>query len=112
MNASELIGKTKAYVEASNAHDVDRIATMLKEDVVYQSTGVGRHEGAAAILTMNRSFFGEYPDVHWDAENYRTVDDGGVEFDFVITLGGHSSSGIERVFFDPSGRISRVEVER
>ncbi len=101
-----------AYVEASNAHDVDRIATMLSPEAVYHSTGVGSHEGAAAILSMNTEFFSANPDVHWDATNYRDITGAGVEFDFVITLQGERGGGVERVYFDANGLISRVEVER
>lgn len=108
----DLIARTKDYVDASNAHDVARIEAMLDTDALYLSTGVGRHEGAAAILKMNRAFFGQNPDVHWDAENYRIVPDGGVEFDFTISFGDTVGSGVERVFFNTAGRIVRVEVER
>lgn len=107
-----LIEKTRAYVDASNEHDVDRIETMLAADAVYLSTGVGRHDGATAILHMNRSFFSANPDVHWNTTSYRVVENGGVEFDFIISLGGASYPGVERVFFDPQGKIVRVEVER
>lgn len=107
-----LIARTRDYVEASNAHDVERIETMLDADALYLSTGVGRHEGAPAILEMNRAFFGQNPDVRWDAENYRIVADDGVEFDFKISFGDTVGTGVERVFFNSAGRIIRVEVER
>ena len=112
MSEHRLIELARAYVAASNDHDVERIAGMLAADAAYASTGVGRHDGAEAILAMNRSFFADNPDVHWEAVNYRQVKGDGVEFDFTITLNGASSSGVERVFFGPDGRISRVEVER
>ena len=109
---ADLIERAKDYVDASNAHDVERIEAMLAPDALYLSTGVGRHEGAAAILAMNRSFFGANPDVHWDAQNYRTVADRGVEFDFAISFGETVGNGVERVFFNAAGNIIRVEVER
>lgn len=111
-DADALIEKTRAYVDASNHHDIARIATMLAEDAVYLSTGVGRHNGAAAILDMNKTFFGANPDVHWQTSNYRLIETGGVAFDFVISYAGTSGPGIERVFFDEHGQICRVEVER
>lgn len=112
MDTDALIGRAEAYVEASNGHDVARIATMLAENAVYRSSGVGGHDGAAAILAMNRSFFSANPDVRWQARDYRLIDKNGVEFDFVISFGDTSAPGIERVFFDADGQITRVEVER
>jgi hypothetical protein len=102
----------QAYVAASNDHDTDRIATMLAPDVAYRSSGVGAHDGAEAILAMNRVFFADHPDVRWEPENWRSVDGGGVEFDFTITLGGARHRGVERVFVREDGLIGSVEVER
>jgi phage-related baseplate assembly protein len=42
----------QAYVSASNAHDVDAIIEMMHPEVAYRSTGVGAHDGAAAIRAM------------------------------------------------------------
>lgn len=112
MRAQTSIERAEAYVEASNAHDVERIATLLNDSAVYRSTGVGGHDGKAAILAMNQKFFSDNPDVHWEAANYRAIGDEGVEFDFEISLKGKLSSGVERVFFDTDGLIIRVEVER
>jgi len=111
-DADTLIEKTRAYVDASNGHDIARIATMLAEDAVYLSTGVGRHDGSAAILDMNKDFFSANPDVHWETANYRAIETDGVVFDFVISYGGTSGPGVERVYFDARGQINRVEVER
>jgi hypothetical protein len=112
MDDTQRMTIAKAYVDASNAHDVDRIATLLDPDVAYRSSGVGAHDGAEKILAMNRTFFGDYPDVTWEPRNWRQIDDGGVEFDFTITLGGQSHRGVERVFVNDAGLITRVEVER
>ena len=112
MTAADLITRTQAYVDASNDHDVERIAGMLADDATYSSSGVGEHHGATAILAMNTAFFDANPNVHWQPDNFRAVGDDGVAFDFVITIGGKPSSGVERVFFNTDGRIRRVEVER
>lgn len=112
MDDTQRMTVARAYVDASNDHDIDGIAALLAPDVAYRSSGVGAHDGAAKILAMNRTFFGDYPDVHWDPVNWRHIGDGGIEFDFTITLGGQSHRGVERVFVDDTGRISRVEVER
>jgi len=109
---SAWIGKAWAYVEASNQHDMARIGPMLSDDIVYVSSGVGDHEGAGAVLEMMSAFHEANPDVHWQAENYRTIDRDGVEFDFVMTLGGAEHRGVERIFFTPTGQIRRIEVKR
>ena len=110
--AADQIARTRDYVDASNAHDVGRIEAMLDPSALYLSTGVGRHQGANAILAMNRAFFSENPDVHWNAQNYRAIAGDGVEFDFEISFGETVATGIERVFFNTAGAIVRVEVER
>lgn len=106
-----LIEKAKAYVAASNDHDLVAIEAMLAPDCSYRSAGVGRHDGITAILAMMTSFFATNPDVHWDAENYRWLFDH-VRFDFVITLAGNTSPGEEMIWFDSDGRITGIEVCR
>jgi len=107
----ELIKKAESYVAASNDHDIARIRTMLAPACCYRSAGVGRHDGVDAIITMMQSFFAANPDVHWQVDNYRWRS-GHVVFDFVITLGGNSSSGVEEIHFDGTGDISRIAVQR
>jgi hypothetical protein len=107
----EFIEKAQAYVGASNDHDLVSIEAMLAPDCIYRSASVGRHDGFEAILAMMKPFFASYPDVHWQAENYQWLSDC-VKFDFVITLGEKSSLGVEKIYFDGDGRISRIEVQR
>ena len=42
----------KAYADASNDHDIERIFGMMAADVAYRSAGVGAHDGATAIRAM------------------------------------------------------------
>ncbi len=107
----ELINKAESYVAASNDHDVARIRPMLAPDCSYRSAGVGAHDGIDAITAMMQSFFAANPDVHWQVEDYRWQSDH-VVFDFVITLGGTNSSGVEEIHFDKAGAISRIVVRR
>jgi hypothetical protein len=107
-----LVEQTKSYVAASNAHDLTRIEPMFAADAIYRSSGVGQHEGAPAIIAMMKTFFDANPDVHWDTSSFRVIEENGVEFDFVISLGGNSSTGIERLFFDADNLIRLIEVER
>lgn len=108
----DLVKRARAYVAASNAHDIAAIEPMIAPDCIYVSSGVGRHDGAGAIIAMMRDFFEAVPDVNWQARDYRAVTGNGVEFDFVISMNGESSTGVERLFFDDSGAIVRVEVAR
>ena len=111
-NEQHLLALAQAYVAASNAHDIEAIAPMIALDCVYVSSSVGQHDGSEAIIAMMRGFFDSAPDVHWQASDYRLIAGNGVEFDFVISMNGESSRGTERLFFDDSGAISRVEVAR
>ncbi|MBT5415572.1 MAG: nuclear transport factor 2 family protein [Rhodospirillaceae bacterium] len=108
----ELFALAEAYFAASNAHDLDRIAAMFAPDAVYRSSGVGAHDGPAAIRAMNETFFAANPDVAWEVTGRRMVPEDGVELDFVIALGGKRHKGTERVYFDKSGLIRKVEVVR
>jgi limonene-1,2-epoxide hydrolase len=107
----ELIRKAESYVAASNDHDIARIRAMLAPECSYRSAGVGQHDGVEAIVTMMQWFFAANPDVHWQVDNYQRRS-GHVVFDFVITLGGNSSSGVEEIHFDETGDISRIVVQR
>ena len=109
---TELLTRAQAYVAASNDHDLAAIEPMLAPDCVYQSDAVGRHDGAQAILAMMEGFFASFPDVHWQAGNYRLCARDAVEFSFVITLQGNSSPGAERLHFDGDGRVRLIEVMR
>lgn len=99
MDKETLISLAREYVDASNAHDLARIRPMFVANARYQSSGVGDHEGAETILAMMQGFFETNPDVHWAPENFSVIENNGVEFDFVITLGGNSNRGVERLFF-------------
>ena len=103
--------RARRYVEMSNAHDLDAIEAMFQESATYQSANIGEHEGREAILVMMRAFLAHNTDIRWDVHEYRSLDDGGVEFDFTARAGGGERRGTERVYFDDAGLIRRVEVE-
>lgn len=106
----------RRYVEFSNEGDVDRILPLFAPDATYRSSQTGEHEGVAAIEGMMRPFFARYPDAFWAVDAYRPLGDDGAEFDFEMrgtdteTAAAVARHGTERVFFDPQGRIRRVEV--
>lgn len=107
-----LINLAQDYVAASNAHDLTRVEALFADDAIYRSSGVGQHIGVSTIIDMMRTFFEANSDVHWGASNFRHLDNRGVEFDFTITLGGKSSSGVERLYFTADNTIRLIEVER
>ena len=109
---SARIAKAQAYVDASNQHDMARIGPMFAPDIVYVSSGVGAHEGTDAVYAMMTAFHDANPEVHWEASDYRPIGEDGVEFDFVMTMGGKKHPGVERIYFTTDGLISRIEVAR
>ncbi|MCP5076159.1 MAG: nuclear transport factor 2 family protein [Rhodobacteraceae bacterium] len=107
-----LVPKAKAYVAASNAHDLNLIAQLLNEDCRYNSSGVGGYRGKAAIISMMEGFFSNNPNVHWDVPEYRLDGQLCVVFDFTISLGGQSNRGLEKISFAEDGLIAIIEVIR
>lgn len=116
MTEIESIELSRAYVAVSNAHRVELILPMFSADAVYTSSAVGEFNGPAAIGDMMQGFFARYPDVFWFAENYR-YDSNRVTFDFSLQAteagsGEHLQRfGVERIEFDASGLISKLEVK-
>ena len=116
MKAEQAIELSKAYVEASNAHDLNRVEAMLDAKARYYSSAVGEHEGRAAIRRMMEEFFAGFPDVRWDASTYRAAGTTGAAFNFVMTATDKHTGqrierkGIERIFFTGDGLISLIEV--
>ncbi len=116
MTDTELIELAKAYVALSNAHRVDLILEMFAAGTLYTSTAIGEHRGRAAIGDVMHGFFASYPDVFWQAKNYR-CDDRRVSFDIDMTataaLDGAKLQrwGVEHIDFTADGSIKKIEVE-
>lgn len=106
----------RRYVDASNAHDLERIRAMFADDAVYVSSRVGTCEGVEAIIGMMEGFFARFPDVNWTVDEYRQDDAGAVIFGFIMTATAVADNeaievrGVETITFDPAGRIVQVEV--
>lgn len=117
MAKRNLIERARAYVEASNAHDLDIVQAMFAETAEYHSDRVGSYQGIPAIRAMMDNFFRGFPDVHWRAEDYRLDGSDGVTFDFVMTATNAATGeaferrGVERIYFDAAGAVRRIEVE-
>jgi ketosteroid isomerase-like protein len=110
-NAVDHIALAKAYVDASNAHDLERITPMFTADAEYVSSRTGTYNGVPDIIAMMDGFFSQFTDAAWTTADWRQIDGDGVEFDFVLNAGGNARNGVERVFLDDHGRIRRIEVE-
>ena len=118
MNAKELIGLAKTYVNLSNRHQLKLIEPMFMGDAIYQSAFFGEYKGRIAIHEMMVSFFARFSDAHWDVTEYRETNDQGVEFEFVMTATDAASGerverhGLERIYFASDGLISRITVSK
>jgi hypothetical protein len=115
MGETEALELARAYVALSNAHRVELIRPMFAAEAVYRSSAVGEYRGAAAIADMMQAFFARYPDAFWLCENYRRKN-GRVSFEFSLQAsdagtGVHlQRSGIEHIYYDADGLISKLEV--
>ena len=112
----EKIELAKAYVALSNAHKLEFVGPMFAVDAIYQSPNVGVFNGRGAIGDMMTSFFSRFPDVYWEARDYRCTNDGDVRFDFQMTARKAGTgeeirrAGVEEIKFTNEGLIVRVEV--
>lgn len=118
MSAQKNIKLAKDYVALSNKHDLKRIEIMFVGNATYHSAYFGEYKGSVAIHEMMLSFFARYPDVHWEASDYRVIDNNGVEFKFVMTATDAAAGelvrrhGRECIYFEPDGLISRITVHK
>ena len=62
-----------------NAHDFDRFAEVLADDVVLKAPGGMHGEGKAACTAFFGSWFGAFPDAHVDIQGVHIIDDVVVE---------------------------------
>jgi hypothetical protein len=65
-----MLAAARDYVEKSNRGEVPACLSMFAADAVYGSSTVGGHEGLEAITAMMTGFFGKFPAVHWQVEEY------------------------------------------
>ena len=116
MSVQKNMELAKNYIELSNKHDLRHIETLFLGEATYHSAYFGEYKGSVAIHEMMLSFFARYPDVHWEVSNYRETDDGGVEFDFIMTATDAAANepvrrhGRERIYFESDGLIRHIHV--
>ena len=110
------VSVAKAYVGASNAHDLDAVEALLADGALYISTGVGEHIGRGAIRAMMDVFFSGHNSLNWQTSGWTEEQDGSVAFDFVMTgIGAKSGEKIEKtgrefIWVGQDGFIERIEV--
>lgn len=115
MTDIKLIELARAYVALSNAHHIEHVLSLFAAGASYSSTTVGDYRGRAAIGDMMHDFFTRYPDVYWEARDYR-CDEHRVSFDFTMTAnaaggGAMRKKGVEHIDFTADGSIKKVTVE-
>lgn len=66
-------------MDAFNAHDLDRIAQLLADDVVFRVPGEVAGEGKASCVEFYSRWFADFPDAHLDVHRVQVVDDVAVE---------------------------------
>lgn len=115
--APDFVALARGYVETSNRHDLEAIAPLFADDAAYRSTAVGSYEGRAAILEMMTDFFAAFPDVTWQAGDYRLEPASrSVVFDFTLrathaqTNEGLVRTGVESLRFSERGLIVEIDV--
>ena len=53
------------YFALSNQRDLTAISDLFSEDATYSSDNTGVHYGRTAIMSMVRTFFTDFPELHW-----------------------------------------------
>lgn len=111
-----LIELAKRYVALSNVRDLAQIQTMFAVDSTYHSAFFGEYIGRQAIHAMMCDFFERFRDAYWTVNEYYSIAENGVAFEFVMTgtnsVSGESVKrlGKEEIYFDTNGLISRIKV--
>ncbi len=116
MDTNTLFELASNYVTLSNDHNLPFIQPLFADDATYYSAYFGEYKGITVIHVMMDSFFIRFPDAHWEVAKYRSIEDNGVEFAFVMTGLDASSGervkrkGLERIYFTPEGLIRHIAV--
>lgn len=116
MNTGQPIEWARNYVTLSNNRDLVQIERLFAADATYYSAYFGEYKGGSAIHAMMVSFFGRFPDAHWEVTEYRSIENNGVEFAFTMSGIDASSGeqvkrqGLERIYFTPEGLIRHIAV--
>ncbi|HWL66664.1 MAG TPA: nuclear transport factor 2 family protein [Actinomycetota bacterium] len=76
---NETLAAVEHFNEAFNSHDVDRIMSLMTDDVVFESTSPApdgqRFEGQAAVSAVWQELFSSTPDAYFESEEIFVGDD-------------------------------------
>jgi ketosteroid isomerase-like protein len=105
-----------AYHAALDAHDVDKVESLMAENAVYESAAIGVVEGRAAIIAAMRKYFTAHKDHHaWD-DSVKATGPYSAHAVWQLTATNNASGekyhrrGTEEVTFEGDGKVLRVFV--
>lgn len=116
MNDEKRIECARRYVQLSNQGDLTKIQFMFAPHAIYYSAYFGEYTGNQSIRAMMCDFFDHFRDAHWRVNEYRCIEENGVEFNFVMTgtnfFTGESVEryGLEKIFFTIEELIEKIVV--
>lgn len=105
-----------SYHAALDAHDVDKVETLMAAQATYESAGIGLIEGRDAITSAMRKYFAAHSNHQaWDesvaATGPRSARAAWRVKATVAASGEHfQRSGLEDVTFDDEGKVLAVKV--
>jgi SnoaL-like domain len=104
------------YHAALDAHDVDKVETLMATSATYESASIGLLEGRTVIIAAMRKYFAAHADHHaWD----ESVEQTGPHTAHAVwalaatndaTGEKYERRGTEDVTFDDAGKVLRVVV--
>ena len=115
MEQPALFSLARAWVDHSNAHDLEAIARLLAAKARYEFANADTWEGRDAIVRMLRTIFADLPDVQWDTTGYEEVSPGRVAFDFRMHATDRDGAPVARegrevIEFTERGLITLIRV--
>jgi SnoaL-like domain len=104
-----------AYHAALDAHDVDKVETLMAVNATYESAGIGLVEGRDAITSAMRKYFAAHSDHKaWDDQVEATGPcsaRAAWQVKATTTAGEKfHRNGLEDVWFDDHGKVVAVKV--
>ncbi len=110
------VAALNTYHAALDAHDVDRVETLMAENATYESAAIGVVRGRDAITSAMRKYFAAHADHHaWD-DHVEMIDAKSARAVWQLTATHNDSGekyhrrGQEELTFDDEGKVLRVVV--
>lgn len=106
---SDLKGMLMRFLDAWNAHDVDKVLSFLTEDVVWIEPGVAQPVfGKDAVRKSLENTFTAFPDLHWPKEDIRVYAGDNPLFAATSWTSVGSMQGRMAPGFAPTGKRMRM----